>query len=63
MQCIQSARVNSAFELGITMHVVYYNTITITVLEIVITMRINIIANSIFQFDVALYAKRYTRIQ
>ena len=48
---------------SITMHIVHYNTIAITVLEIVITIRINIIANSIFQFDAALYAKRYTRIK
>ena len=62
MQWIQSERVNSAFELGITLQKVHYNTIAITVLEIVITIRINIIANSIFQFDVALYAKRYNTI-
>jgi len=61
LQWIQSTRVNSTFELGITMHIVHYNTIAITVLEIVITIQINIIANSIFQFDVALYAKRYDR--
>ena len=63
MQWIQSTRVNSTFELGITMHIVHYNTIAITVLEIVITIRINIIANSIFQFDGAFYAKKVNRIQ
>jgi len=50
-------------QLGITIHIVHYNTITIIVLEIVITIQINIIANSIFQFDVVLYAKKYNTIQ
>ena len=60
---MQSARVSSRFELGITIHIMHCNTIAITVLEIVITIQINIIANSIFQFDVAICAKRYNGIQ
>ena len=62
LQCIQSARVNSAFELGIALHKVHDNTLAFTVFETVITIRIRIITNSIFQFDVALYANIYTRI-
>ena len=60
---MQRPRFNSTFELGITINTVHYNTISITLLEIVITIQINIIDNSIFQFDVALYAKSCNRIQ
>ena len=63
LQWIQSGRVNSTFELGSILHRLHCNTIAFTVLEIAIMIRIHIIANPIFQFDVALYAKRYNIIQ